>query len=405
MDASGCTIAHTSQPQPGQMLAGHRNHDLQKLPGCKKSARRCLVIIKTHKDFGEKRASRYPPKLATTRRWSKALLGTVLGATVASCGDPIVDSRYPGAPLLSVQGEIEGYQENGANYPLRASLFWSPSGTFDASSMRSMHEDNSVKVNMEFPSSFTLSVYRPPRPEWMVPGKGYAVGAVLVYEDTLGQGNYVPGRTPLRGGVLTTAIFYAPKEIAQAQSPFNTTIGPGMMDLSLPLPCGSITFPEPSQKSSPSCDPVALGAPCKKNAECGSGGTCLSTLFDIRLNNGYCAQKVVPGCQPANAVAVAVEALEEKLDETDSNQAYYLRACNRDNDCGRTDGYRCDPFTRACLPTVPVVLEFGTGLTLRPFCEKNDVADTSTTGSNDDIPEDVSLPSLDQSGALTSSAT
>lgn len=313
---------------------------------------------------------------------SALLLGLVIPA---GCGTPTIDDRYPGKPTLTVKGDIVGFQEGGSQYPLKASLFWSPTGRFDAKNLKHMHEDASVQVHMKFPSSFTLNVYKPPRKEWMVPGKGYAVGAVVVYEDTLGKGRYVAGRTPIRGGVFSTAVFYAPSVIPQEKSPFNTTIGPGMMSLDLPLPCGNVSFPD-EPKGAPSsrkCPTTNIGDPCTKNSDCAGPGICLSSLDGVRLPNGYCSLKGNRSCPPSGAVAMGV--FPQNSSATKIVSTYYLRACSRDSHCGRGDGYRCDPFTRACLPTEPVILEFEPKLSFQPFCYEFDDSKDSEVDEVDEV--------------------
>lgn len=299
----------------------------------------------------------------------KLLTALVVCSALANlrCGSPTIDARYAGKPLLEMQGNIVGFVEGNYRYPVRASLFWSPNGHLNNASLHQMREDNSVNIYMELPSSFNMSIHRPPRSEWMVSGKGYAVGTVILYEDRLGQRRFVPGKTPILGSTPSRVIFYSPREIPAQASPFKTSIGPGMMDLVLPLPCGVVKSPDVPQGEAAGCPLGKIGAACNRDEDCGAG-ECLKSLGSLPLRNGYCVRRSMTSCQPVGALGFGV-AFKDKKGKEDF-RSYWVKSCSRELDCRYDEGYRCDPFAHACLPNPRVVLELTEGLDLEPYCDR-----------------------------------
>ena len=87
--------------------------------------------------------------------------------------------------------------------------------------------------------------------------------------------------------------------------------------------------------------PVALGAPCTDNAACGAGGRCMTTHPEFgALPGGYCfAREWSVGCDGAGRGA--------------PGDPLIAQACEVDSDCRTSEGYRCDPSRRACVPLSP----------------------------------------------------
>lgn len=292
------------------------------------------------------------------------------GFGAIGCGDPIIDDRYAGKPLHRATGTIIGFEQERFKHPLRASLFWSPDGKLDISQVPHMFEDNSVKIQMEFPSTAQISIFKPPKAEWMVPGAGYAVGAMVIYEDTVGQGRFILGRTPIRGGSANSAIFYAPKALHEHASPFRTPIGPGMMHLELPLPCGLVTFPKQEQQPSPECNADFVGSACTHHAQCGPGGICLKSLEEFVFNNGYCSKPASPRCHPPGTVAL--DSLDEFNSEKATRTTFLLKSCDRDTSCRKQEGYACGTFIRGCIPAIPISLEISEQFQFSQLCFKDE---------------------------------
>ena len=56
-------------------------------------------------------------------------------APVVGCGDALVERGYRGVPLHTFEGQITTVEGDGTfEHPLRASVFWSPSGETTAAS-------------------------------------------------------------------------------------------------------------------------------------------------------------------------------------------------------------------------------------------------------------------------------
>lgn len=305
---------------------------------------------------------------------TRCIVGAFVAAVVA-CGNPTIDDRYAGKPLHQATGTIIGLDSAISRSPLRASLFWSPNGRLDIGELARMHEDNSVKIQMEFPSTATISIFKPPKAEWMVQETGYAVGAIVIYEDTVGRGRFIPGRTPIRGGASQSAIFYSPEALHENASPFGAPIGPGMMHLDLPLPCGMVSFPEQTQNEGPTCDVSRVGAPCTQAADCGLGGFCLKSLDEFVFKNGYCSKAASRSCSPVGTVALeSADVFDEQRNE---RVAFLLKACDRDASCRKAEGYACDAFIRGCIPASPIELEVTDAFEFSDLCLKDDESSSS----------------------------
>lgn len=294
-----------------------------------------------------------------------ALLASPIG-----CGEPIVDRQYPGKPLLHVTGVVVDIDmEPTPQYPLRASLFWSPTGSFNEQSIATMFQDNTVRVDLDLPATFTLTVFNPPKQEWAVPGRGYAVGTLILYEDRVGQGRFIPGQTPIKGGSPYSAIFYSPTQIDHVTSPFQTTIGPGMVRLSLPLPCGEVYFPSETQLPTPECNVGKIGDPCQSAQDCAVHEYCLHYLEGQPLPNGYCSRVATPACRPAQTVVMG--GLQTQDDGSQTTTDFLARSCVSDTQCRKSEGYVCDPFARACLPEEPMLLLVQQDFEFEALCEES----------------------------------
>lgn len=299
-------------------------------------------------------------------------LRTFVGVPLVSflcvgCGASTIDASYPGTPMLHMAGKIDAWDDPPTSYPIRASLFWSSTGKFDLNAVGSMHEDNSVRIEMDFPAAFTMSVYKAPEKPWEVSGKNYAVGAILVYEDRVGQGRFIPGKTPIRGGAPRTVVFYSKSHLAPQQSPFDMPIGPGMVQLDLPLPCGNVEVGGTSSARLPGCPAGKIGSPCNEQKDCAQREECVKMFAGLEFREGYCSRVGVLDCLPEGSVAVGLSWHESDV-KPDASTSIVLRACQQDADCRSKEGYRCDRFVRGCLPVEPVILEMTSEIGIEAFC-------------------------------------
>ncbi|WP_438005445.1 hypothetical protein WME89_43090 [Sorangium sp. So ce321] len=104
----------------------------------------------------------------------RSILGLVIPALLAACGDSQVGSDYPGEALLTVQGTIVNELDAAPTGPVDAVLVWNNERSDSGS------ENHPVRATAvgSFPASFTLSLHEPP------PESGLNDIRELGFEDT-----------------------------------------------------------------------------------------------------------------------------------------------------------------------------------------------------------------------------
>lgn len=271
---------------------------------------------------------------------------TLGGLTLAACGDPLVASDYAGVPLLSFEGQVRFIQDEPAGSDLRLSLFWAPDGNIHADPA-ALIEDDAVSVGVSFPSTFAVSVFRPPARSWWVAGEAYAAASILVYEDRDRSGHFNEPDV-LRGGSLDRAVIYLGEATSAAQSPTGRAHAAGMYLVATPLSCG-LEFVGGTEDCG-----VVLGSACSVDADCGTGVCQHDSAFEA-FPGGYCILPESAACDPADSVLIG-----------DDDGANYYKACGGDAECRVAEGYEC--FLNACLPAVPVSLDFYPGFQPNALC-------------------------------------
>lgn len=342
-----------------------------------------------------------------TRTWTKKSVATLtlLGLWGLGCGQSTVDDRFAGKPLLTIEGRMQDGLDSDTTRtkkPLKASLFWSRTGRFDLAEARNgaMVPDYSVVVAEEFPLTFRFHIFKAPKKELLINGK-YAIGMILLYEDRMGQGRFVPGKTPIRGGAPFNAVFYAPERIESWESPIGLAIDAGMNEMQIPIRCNPQD--EAAKKENEKtiyCERPLIGSKCESSKDCGPDGVCLKKVKGRTFPNGYCAvKKKRGGCVPVWTTEKVYKRNKKKW------ETFYMGTCDGDHYCRADEGYRCDTQEHFCLVPEPVVLDVTKDFFAAPLCfdrgelegagessnpdeKNNEGADTSTDTSSDQMNSD-----------------
>lgn len=263
------------------------------------------------------------------------LKGAALAVALMAC-DPVVDGRYRGEPLFSFEGELVQYEGLAAQeHEFRTTLLWLRElGTDPRTQLPRLDdaiEQNSVSVELRFPSTFRVDLFAPPAGEMLQPN-GLGVALVVVYEDRDGNGRLTADASPseLVGGAPYEALVYARDEAAARAAPFDVPIAQGFQLVRVPLFCGA--------ELSPCTTP--LGAPCVADGDCGAEGVCLSELDGVTWPGGACALRYdTVTCEVPDDAGFYDDALGE---------LYAIEGCASEDEC--RDGYVCDELAGGCLP-------------------------------------------------------
>jgi len=258
-------------------------------------------------------------------------------AAVVSC-DATVDARYRGEPVFTFEGQLvqlEGLPDQ--SHAFVTTLMWltelEADPTTQAPRLDSAVEQATASVELRFPSTFRVDLFAAPEERMLVPGTGYGVALVVVYEDRDGNGRLTLGASPseLVGGAPYEAIIYARDEAAARAAPFEEAIAPGFQLVRIPLFCGDVSFP--------TCT-TPLGAACARGEDCGTGGACLTEADGVTWPGGACAlREDTVTCLPPDDAGFYVTA---------DDVLWIIQGCDRDDDC--RDGYLCDDGGQGCLP-------------------------------------------------------
>ncbi len=297
----------------------------------------------------------------------RVVVAAVLGlAAAVSCGDPLVDSTFRGAPLYTFRGQIFGSSSklDLAHPVVRVAVFWSPNGPHEEN-FDTFVEQVGTGTDIEVPLPFVLNVFHLPAADQLVTGTPgtarYAVGRILAYVDSNSNG-LRDSSEPIVGVAGGLIALYAERDVVAEVSPTGGFLPAGFHLASEPIQCGLRPDPEPS--SSPDDCNVPLGQACGGDGDCGPG-VCLQH-FVWPWPQGGCALPVGPptSCQPKNGI------LSHDGPITDpKTQSVWLRKCISDSDCGgRSYPYHCDMSRSACVPSAMMNVQVADDPKAHPMC-------------------------------------
>lgn len=136
------------------------------------------------------------------RLWTLPLL------TLCACGDALVDGDYRGEPLIKIHGEILQEEPLGpTSGPVLVSVFWGATSNTTGPQI-----EQNLRVQTEFPSRYTLEVFKPPSEEVMFDTPGgeqhIAMGLILLYEDADGDELYSPDTDTIIGTSRSSVLIW-----------------------------------------------------------------------------------------------------------------------------------------------------------------------------------------------------
>jgi hypothetical protein len=132
-----------------------------------------------------------------------------------ACGDPLVGGDYRGEPLIVISGEVLSEAPLGEQAETAAvALIW------ESGPNQRPLAHQSVSIETDFPSSYTLSVYQPP-PEDLLDQSPFGDGAVVVvglivlYEDADQDRVYSAGSEEVLGAAARSALIWVEEPPAE----------------------------------------------------------------------------------------------------------------------------------------------------------------------------------------------
>lgn len=149
-----------------------------------------------------------------------------LSLALSACGDPLVDAAWRGEPLFTIDGFVhlavppEVYLDLETREPgeLRTAIFWAPTRGSSLSLSSAVEQD--VSTASTFPARFRLTIHEPPLPALLRPdpetGAPFAVGLVVAYRDTNGNGRWDRASERLVGGASDRFVIHAPDGLDNA---------------------------------------------------------------------------------------------------------------------------------------------------------------------------------------------
>jgi hypothetical protein len=307
--------------------------------------------------------------LTRRRHWTATLF--VGAALLGGCGDPLVDRRYLGEPLLTVRGNVTGSSDALplADPLLRISVWWSPEG-LALTDHSKLLEQPSIATQSTVPFSFTLNVFDIPTSAYfsqVSDGVRYAVGSLMGYYD--GNGNAHRDENEPFLGSTRRLLWYAPQAVPADQSPIGRALASGYAQTSTSFACppsvGGSFPPPPPAPSGADCS-QKLGAACTQDTDC-APGICIRDFVAPWPQGGCVLPDPLPaGCGPQGAMRVTAQAtMDPRRDLT-----YWVKACASSEDCGRSFPYQCDVSLGACLPTGVVTISLSDSLPAPRWCRK-----------------------------------
>lgn len=149
-----------------------------------------------------------------------APLACLASLLAAGCGDAAVGGGYRGEPLFTVSGWV--LLESGTAYlaadavtrgRLRMAVLWSSQGPRERFDLISSVAERADAAAL-FPARYELTLYTPPSPALMhLTGDlgDLAIGVIVAFIDSDGDGHWDGAHEQLVGAVVGTAIVYSPE--------------------------------------------------------------------------------------------------------------------------------------------------------------------------------------------------
>lgn len=297
--------------------------------------------------------------MAAVTRW--ALL---MGLTALACGDGIRPDVYRGEPLHTIEGvsiaDLSFLREDDQG-TRRYALFWTTEPNRPDIDEIPWIQDRATTAEYAPPATFVMQVFSTPPTG---PG-GYAVGAVLVWQDADEDGLRDPDERWI-GSARASGVVYSTRSTVDSGLTA-LEVPPGFADVNLPLTCGARLDPVGGD----ACLGDELGAQCGGDAECGDfyvcpGGetcegecppecelenVCLESVLASRTPSGICARLDRVGFSTpcgigARRIPTSGGSLLRAIDRV---VGVWLAACESDGGCERA-GFVCAPGLAVCLP-------------------------------------------------------
>lgn len=292
-----------------------------------------------------------------TRTWVKGLALAVC-ALAGGCGTPLVDGHYDGVPIAHVRVGIApppGTDMRGA----RIGLFFADERLEELDDPAALVELVDASSSIESSVDIDFNVFDKPRPEHSIRDASgvplYAVARLMAYIDANGNRRYDPDER-IAGAETRKVWVFAPTTLPPELSPTRRMVPGGVHDMVVPLACGSASVP---QFGDADCG-VPLGNECANSAACGSG-VCVEAMAEV-FPGGLCTLIDGPGvCRPRGGIR-RVQPLDTGV--------IWLKACERDTDCGRLKPWRCDLAVGGCYPAEDTRIEFFNSFRIMPACPK-----------------------------------
>lgn len=306
------------------------------------------------------------------RVWNKITL-TCLVLSMVSCGDPLATGEYLGEPLFSFEGIIVSILDDlPEENSVRVALGWAPGGT-EPTHVNELVEQDSVSVQVRFPSAFEVNIFYPPLDDFLqASSQAYGLAYLVVYEDSDGDEHF--DAQEVLGGAPNQVIVYAARDLLPEQSPTRRSLPQGFHLIPVPAPCMAFD----NELDAPVCT-VPIGAECISDSDC-NGGTCLDELAGTNFPGGYCSlREDRQNCVPPDAIAWPLyDELGDPGEMIESGQGHELdhwwwfKRCITSQDCREDEGYICNLGWGACTPKVPAWLVIGDELRLPQVCWENE---------------------------------
>jgi hypothetical protein len=295
-------------------------------------------------------------------------LACVLAGTALACGDALVDESYSGTALFLAEGQVMGTSESvDVEHPeVTLSVFWYRRGARPGE--ETLVEQPGAAMRAEYYRPFKLKLFDEPGAEHLrtaPSGARYGVAVVAAYPDVNGNKRRDVSE-PIIGSGTGRALIRAPTALSAADSPTGAPLPPGWHIVSTPLTCAATPNlssgggpTEPGPVMSAVCN-VPLGEPCKNDVECGDGVCVRDFLGHWPGSACLLPEHPANGCRPQGAVLAR--------DPGNSASAYWLKACQKTEDCGRVAPFQCDQQLRACKPTANFPVELNDRAPPGNFC-------------------------------------
>ena len=309
--------------------------------------------------------------------WKKLALWALL-LSMLSCGDPLATGAYLGEPLFSFEGIIVSILDDlPEENSVRVTLGWAPGGT-EPTGFNELVEQDSVSVQIRFPSAFEVNIFYPPLDDFLEDSsQAYGLAYLVVYEDRDGDEHF--DADEVLGGAPSQVIVYAARDLEPEESPTRRSLPQGFHLIPVPAPC--LAFD--TDFGDPACT-VPIGAECTSDSDC-NGGTCLDELAGTNFPGGYCSlREDRQDCAPPDSISWPLydelgdpDEMIESGQGADLDHWWWFKQCITSEDCREDEGYICNLGWGACTPKVPAWLVIGDELRLPEVCWEDEEIDFS----------------------------